>query len=265
MAETMQDTTQEGTVSAYPDAASQEMIDAGLFYGRKKNRTHPKMRQYILTNRSGTDIIDLDKTSQCLDTALAFIKEKVQNSAQILFVGTEPEAEEAVLAVVGRFNMPSVTKRWAGGILTNFKVISKRIEYFKKLKSDMAAGALNKYTKKERLGIEREINRLRYLFGGLENFEKLPDAVVVINAHVHDAAVREARILKIPIIALTNVDANPMLIDYIVPGNDKSRKSVEFFLNKVGTAMAEGIATRPIIEKKAEGGPMAVAAKKETA
>ena len=251
-------------LDAYPNAASQEMIDAGLFYGRKKNRTNPKMRQFVLTNRSGIEIIDLEKTAVCLERALAFIKEKVRNSGQILIVGTDPEAEAAVLGLADRFTLSSVTSRWAGGTLTNFKIISKRIEYFKKLVSDMAKGALEKYTKKERLGIEREINRLRHLFGGLQNLEKLPDVVLIINAHVHDAAVREANILKIPIVALGNVDTNPAQIDYLVPGNDKSRKSVEFFLNKISEAIAEGIATRPVVtEKKTEEVPMIAVAKKD--
>ncbi len=250
-------------MSAYPEAASQEMIDAGVFYGRKKNRTNPKMRKYVLTNRNGIEIIDLEKTAECLEQALSFIKEKVKSGGQILLVGTEPEAEEAVLALAERFTLSSVTNRWAGGTLTNFKIISKRIEYFKKLVNDMATGALDKYTKKERVGIEREINRLRNLFGGLQNFGKLPDVIVIINAHVHESVVREARILKIPVVALANVDTDPTTIDYLVPGNDKSRKSVQFFLNKVGEAITEGIATRPAIEeKKTDEAPPVTAEKK---
>ena len=255
--------TQESQATAYPDAASQEMIDAGVFYGRKKNRTHPKMRQFVLTNRSGIEIINLEKTAEYLEKALSFIKEKVRNGGSILVVGTEPEAEEAIRGLAERFKLSYVTNRWAGGTLTNFKIISKRIEYFKKLVSDMAKGALEKYTKKERLGIEREINRLRYLFGGLENFEKLPDAVLIINAHVHDSAVREAWILKIPVIALANINTNPAKIGYLVPGNDKSRKSIQFFLNKVADAIAGGIATRPVVEeKKAEETPATAVSKK---
>lgn len=224
------------------------------------------MRKYILTNRNEIEIIDLEKTAECLEKALSFIKEKIRGGGQILFVGTEPEAEEAILALAERFKVSYVTNRWAGGTLTNFKIISKRIEYFKKLVSDMAKGALDKYTKKERLGIEREINRLRNLFGGLENFEKLPDAVLIINAHVHNSAVREARRLNIPVIALTNVDTDPTKIDYLVPGNDKSKKSVQFFLNKVGEAITEGIATRPaVVEKKTDEAPVPVVPKKDAA
>ncbi len=256
--------TQEPQSTAYPDAGSQEMIDAGMFYGRKKNRTHPRMRKFVLTNRSGIEIIDLEKTAEHLEKALLFIKEKVRDGGRILLIGTEPEAEEAIRGIAERFGLSYVTNRWAGGTLTNFKIISKRIEYFKKLVSDMAKGELDKYTKKERLGIEREINRLRNLFGGLENFEKLPDAVLIINAHVHDAAVREAKILKIPVIALANVDTNPAKIDYLIPGNDKSRKSIQFFLDKVAGAIAEGIATRPVLEeKKAENAPAAAIQKKD--
>jgi len=267
MAEVTQDTTQQTT--SYSDAVSQEMIEAGLFYGRKKSHTNPRMKQYVSTNRNGIEIIDLEKTAHFLEKAVAFVKEKFKEGAQALLVGTEPEARAAILSLVDRFKLLYVTNRWAGGTLTNFKVISKRVEYFRKLASDLEKGALDKYTKKERLGIEREINRLRFLFGGLESFEKLPDVLIVINPAVHDAAVREARKSKIPVIALSNVDTDPRFIDYLVPGNDKSRKSIQFFLDKIGGGIAEGISARQVAvaaaaEKKEEKGDE-VTAKKDGA
>lgn len=229
---------------SYPEAASREMIDAGVFYGRKKSKTNPKMRDYILTNRGGIEIINLAKTAEALDKAAAFLKEKVKGDGLVLFVGTQPAAEEGILKLANKFGLPRVTTRWAGGTITNFKVISKRIEYFKKLRSDLASGALDKYTKKERLMLEKELGRLSELFGGLENLTKEPDVLVILDTNLHLTAVREANKMKIPIIALANVDADPDVVGYLVPGNDKSRKSMNWFLAKIGAAIEEGIRLR---------------------
>ncbi len=225
----------------YPEEASREMIDAGVFYGRRKSKTNPKMREHVLTNRGGIEIINLAKTADGLESALAFLKEKVRNGALVLFVGTQPAVEEGIVRVAGKFNFPYVTNRWPGGALTNFKIVSKRIEYFKKLRSDFASGALEKYTKKERVGLEKEMNKLKELFGGLEHLIKEPDVLVVVDPNMHNTAVREANRLKIPIVALANVDSNPDEIDYLVPGNDNARRSTSWFLSKVETAIDEGL------------------------
>jgi len=229
---------------AYSGEASGEMIEAGVFYGRKKSKTHPKMKQYVLMNRGGIEIIDLAKTAEALEKAVGFLKEKVRGGGLVLLVGTQAAAEAEIIRLAERFHLPYVTNRWAGGTMTNFKIISKRVEYFKKLRGDFASGALEKYTKKERLGLEREMRRLKELFGGLENLTKEPDVLVAIDPNLHHTAVREANRAKIPVIALGNVDADPDVIDYLVPGNDKARKSITWFLAKVEAAIAEGIASR---------------------
>jgi small subunit ribosomal protein S2 len=237
-------TTEENKSLPYPGDASREMIEAGVFYGRKKSKTNPKMRQFVFGNRTGVDIINLQKTAEMLEKALGFIKEKTRNNALILFVGTEPAAEASILAIAKEFEMPYVTVRWVGGTITNFKIISKRVEHLKKVRSDLATGALDKYTKKERLEMEKDVHRLEQLMGGLENMQREPDILVVVNPVVHSAAIREAKRKKIPVVALANIDADPDDIDYCVPGNDKAKTSIIWFLKNIETAIREGISKR---------------------
>jgi len=237
----------------YPAEGSREMMDAGVFYGRKKNKTNPKMRQFVLANRGGIEIINLQKTTEFLDKATEFIKEKVRENALVLLVGAEPAAEMNIRALAKKFTMPYVVVRWIGGTITNFKIISKRVEYLKKLRADFASGALiEKYTKKERLEMEREMNRLEELMGGLEHLNREPDVVVMINPVFHATALAEARIKKIPVIAFANVDANPDEVDYLVPGNDKAKKSIDWFLGKIEKAIEEGISMRVVVPKEGE-------------
>jgi small subunit ribosomal protein S2 len=202
------------------------------------------MRQFVFGNRTGVDIINLQKTAEMLEKALGFIKEKTRNNALILFVGTEPAAEASILAIAKEFEMPYVTVRWVGGTITNFKIISKRVEHLKKVRSDLATGALDKYTKKERLEMEKDVHRLEQLMGGLENMQREPDILVVVNPVVHSAAIREAKRKKIPVVALANIDADPDDIDYCVPGNDKAKTSIIWFLKNIETAIREGISKR---------------------
>jgi len=242
----------------YPGEASREMIEAGVFYGLRSSKTHPRMRQYVLASRGGIDIINLLKTAEKLEKALGFLKEVVKNGGLVLLVGTQPAAEESVLELAKKFGLPYARERWPGGILTNFKVISKRIEYFQKLKADFAAGAFLKYTKKERLGVEREIERLRELFEGLENLTREPNALLIIDPVLHRTAVREANRLKIPVIALSNLDADPNEVECLVPGNDSSRTSINWFLGKIETAISEGTSARREVKEKEEAAVAAV-------
>jgi small subunit ribosomal protein S2 len=240
-------------IAGYPGEASREMIDAGVFYGRKKSKTNPKMRQFVFANRGGIEIVDLQKTADALEVAVGFIKESIRNGKELgLIVGTEAAAESSVLAIAKKCNLPYVTTRWVGGTITNFSVISKRIEHLKKNRADLASGALNHYTKKERLEIEREVRRLEELMGGLETLPREPDFLVVVNPVVHTTAVREARRKRIPIIAFANVDADPDVIDYLVPGNDKAKASIAWFLGKIEKAIEEGRAARAVPEVKQE-------------
>jgi small subunit ribosomal protein S2 len=226
---------QNDQTSGYPAEGSREMMDAGVFYGRKKSKTNPKMRPFVLANRGGIEIINLQK------------KERARQNGLMLLVGTEPAAEVSVTALAKKLGIPYVTTRWVGGAITNFKIINKRVEHLKTLRADLASGALvSKYTKKERLEMEREMNRLEELMGGLELMTKEPDVVVIIDPMLHHTALSEANTKKIPVIALANVDADPDKISYIVPGNDKAKKSIEWFLERVGKAYEEGVKLRVV-------------------
>jgi small subunit ribosomal protein S2 len=182
-----------------------------------------------------------------MDTAAAFIKEKVRNNGLVLLVGTEPAAEVNVTALAKKLGIPYVTTRWVGGAITNFKIINKRVEHLKQLRTDLASGALvSKYTKKERLDMGKEMERLEVLMGGLENMTKEPDVVVIVDPILHHTALSEANTKKIPVVALANVDADPDKIAYLVPGNDKAKKSIEWFLERVGKAYEEGVKLRAV-------------------
>ena len=233
--------TSSSTAIVYPNEASREMIEAGVFYGRKKSKTNPKMRQFIIANRGGVEVINLQRTEEALAEAVAFVTEKVRNGGMGLFVATEPAAETAIIALAKKFSMPYVSNRWIGGTITNFSIIAKRVEHLKKIRADLASGALDKYTKKERVEVDHEIKRLETLMGGLETMSREPEFIVMIDPTLHSTAVHEARIKKIPIIALANMDADPDLIDYLVPGNDKAKKSIDWFLGKIEAAIEQGI------------------------
>jgi len=223
------------------DPTTQAMVEAGVFVGRTKMKTHPRMRPFILTTRNNVEIINLGKTLEKLDEATEFIKSKVIAKAPILFVGAQPASEEGLLKLGNEFTLPTVTVRWLGGTMTNYKVISKRLEYYKKLKADWKAGAFQqKYTKKEQLGIQRELDKLTELMSGLENMAARPEVLVVIDPVAHKAAVREARKLGIPIVAYANTDTDPDDVDYLIPGNTKARSSVNWFLEKLSEAIREG-------------------------
>ncbi len=245
---------EEATIT-YPGEGSREMIDAGVFYGRKKSKTNPKMRPYVLATRGGIEIINLQKTLELVEKAAAFIREKVRQNGLVLLVGTVPAAEPSIVRIAKKFNCPYVTFRWVGGAITNFKIISRRIEHLKKLRNDLASGALDQYTKKERLELEREVKRLEELMGGLENLTREPDLIVMVDPVVHHTALREARRKNIPVVALANVDADPDDIDYLVPGNDKAKASIEWFFDLIEKAIDDGAAMRaaPKAEEAAAG------------
>ena len=231
----------------YPEEAYKELVEAGVFYGRSKSKTNPKMKPCVLTNRGGIEIINLAKTLEALEEAMGFLKEVVRQGGLVIVVGTQPSAQAAVLRLADKFVLPRVVTRWLGGTITNFKIIAKRIDYFVKQRQGLKDGSFEKYTKKERVGMEKELRRLEELMGGLENLVKEPNLLIVIDPVLHNTAVQEARRLNIPIIAFADVDSNPDFITYPVPGNNKSRKSIEWFLARVETAIEEGRAMQKVV------------------
>ena len=155
-------------------------------------------------------------------------------------VGTQPSAQDLIKQSSEKFNFPYVIQRWLGGTLTNFKTLSTRINRYLQLKADRATGKLDKYTKKERLDFDREIDRMERLFGGLDNMQKLPDAVLLIDSKVHITALKEANLLKIPVVAVINSDSDPDFVQYPIPANSRSKTSVQWILAKLDSAMEEG-------------------------
>jgi small subunit ribosomal protein S2 len=227
--------------SGYPAEASREMMEAGVFYGRKKSKTNPKMKHFVLGNRGGIEIINLQKTEEAAAEAATFLKGKVSKGGLVLLVGTVPGAEEGIMNISKKFDLPYVTVRWVGGAVTNFGNINKRVQHMLKLRTDIATGALGKYTKKERLEMERELARLEELMGGLEKMTREPDVMIIIDPVLHRTALQEAIVKKIPVVALANIDANPDEIQYLVPGNDKAKRSIDWFLGKMDVAIEDGI------------------------
>jgi len=238
----VQDTpeTMGENISGVDTALLEEMTHAGILYGRKKTKTHPRMQKYIHTTRNGIEIIDIVQTVELVDQATTFLKGIIQKGGLILIAGTTPPAKELVREFSEKHALPYVVERWLGGTLTNFKTLSERLQYFLKLRADRIAGKLEKYTKKERLQFDKELARLTILFGGLEKLTKLPDALLVINASHHDTAIREARKLKIPIVAIMSNDADPDDITYPIPANDRGRQSIAWIVERLGVAITEG-------------------------
>lgn len=234
------------------------MMDLGVFYGSSKARTNPKMRKYILTNRSGFSVIDLEKTLEGIKRTSAAIEEVVVGGGMVLLVGISPSVKGAIEEMAKELGLPYVAERWLGGTLTNFETISKRINYVKKLKEDKANGDWDKYTKKEQLDLEKELIKLSRFFGGLEKMNKLPQMVFVADVSSDVTPAKEARSLGIPVVGIINTDANPKLVDYGIAANERNAKSVEFILEKIKTVIADAqsrqavVATKEIQKEKKE-------------
>lgn len=228
------------------DEATKEMADAGVFYGRIKAKTNPRMKPFILANRNGVEIINVDKTTEMLGEAAAFLKKKASEGARILLLGTQPGAHAVIKQLAGEFGYPVVTRRWLGGTLTNFRVITKRVEYWKKLKSDLIEGKFKSYTKKEQLEFQKEADRLDETLTGLENLTGRPEVLMVVDPVMHRTAVLEASRLGIPTVAYMNTDGAPEMVTIAVPGNTKARTSIEWFLTKIGEALREGRKAAPV-------------------
>ncbi len=211
----------------------EEMLKAGLQFGHKTSRAHPKMRQFVQGVRNSIHIIDIEKTAEKLKETLAFIEELISDNKIILFVGTKVQVKDLVEEIASACKMPYVTDRWLGGTFTNFEIIKKRIEYFKDLQKKKEDGELEKYTKKEKTKIDREIAALAKKFEGMRDLTKFPDAIFVIDMKKDALAIKEAKQKNIKIIAITDTDVNPDLTDCFIPANDDAISSVRYILEKV--------------------------------
>lgn len=222
------------------DPIIEEMFTAGAHFGYSKSRRHPSTTKYIFGNKNKVDIIDLEKTNALLSDALAFIKTLAPTGKQVLFVGVKPEAKQTVVKIADGLAMPYVSERWVGGILTNFPEVKKRIARLVELREQKEKGELDKYTKKERLLIDEEIKRMEKFFAGLVSLKKMPDAMIVIDPRREHIAIAEARMLRIPVVALASTDCDIRGIEYPIIGNDGSVSSVQFFMEKFAQAYEDG-------------------------
>ena len=209
------------------------MLKAGVHFGHKTTKWSPKMAPFIFGVRNDTHIIDLEKTIIKLNEALVFVKKLAKANGVIVFVGTKKQAKAYVKELAIKINMPYVADRWIGGLLTNFSIISKQIRLLEQLESDLKSGALDKYTKKERVMIEKKIKKLNQKFGGLRLLKKLQDAVFVTDINEDRIAVNEANEKHIPIIALADTNTDPNLVTYPIPANDDALSSIRVIMNKI--------------------------------
>jgi small subunit ribosomal protein S2 len=234
----------------------EEMFAVGAHYGFGKSRRHPSALKFIFGAKNAMEVYDLEKTAEALEEAKAFVASVGSQGKGILFVGGKQVAQEVIRAVAEELEQPYVAGRWIGGTLTNTDQIQSRVERLKKLRDEKEKKQLDKYTKKERLLIDREIDKLEEQFGGLIQMNKRPAVLFVVDPKQEDISVKEAKILGIPIVALAGSDNNIEIIDYPIPANDANIKSITYFVKEIANAFKEGKASpvvkAPKIEKKVE-------------
>ena len=216
------------------------MFSAGAHFGLGRSRRHPTVAPFIFGTKNRTDIFDLEKTEKTLETAKAFVNNLGKEGKTILFVGGKKEASALVKTVAMSLNMPYVEARWIGGTLTNFGNIRKRVERYEKLVSDREKGELAKYTKRERLLIDREIAKLERMFLGILSLKKMPDLLFLVDPRKEQNAIGEAAHAKIPVMALASSDCNISEVKFPIVGNDAAKASINFFLNEIASAYNTG-------------------------
>ena len=216
------------------------MFAAGAHFGYSRSRRHASVKPFIFGVKNGMEILDLEKTSVELEKAKEFIKTLAKGGKQILFVGTKNEAKQAVENGAVSIDMPFVTERWVGGVLTNFPEIKKRVARLEDFRNKREKGELLMYTKKERLLIDKDIERLERNFSGLVSMKDLPVAVFIVDPRKESIAVKEAQYLGIPVVALAGSDCNLKELDFAIPGNDSSVTSINFFVSQITQAFKDG-------------------------
>ena len=218
-----------------------KLLESGAHFGHKTSRWHPKMAPYIFDKRGGTHIIDLTKTVDRLNIALDFLAQTAASGKQILFVGTKKQAQDIVKQLAIDTHMPYVTERWLGGMLTNWSTIGGRVKHLKELEARMASGELaNKYSKLEVQRFQEEIGGMNVVYGGIKDMNSRPGAVVVFDIIADINAVREARKIHVPIVALVDTNADPSMATYPVPCNDDAIKAIQLVADYMRAAVSEG-------------------------
>jgi len=211
----------------------EEMAEAGLHFGHRTSRVHPKMKPYIFGVRNTIHLIDLEKTAEKFKQALEFIKEIISENKTLLLIGTKVQIKDMAKDFAKECDLPYITERWLGGTFTNYKTLKQRIEHFKELEEKKKKGELKKYTKKERAKMDKELSDLETKFGGIKNMQGLPDAIFVLDMKKDALAVKEAKMKGVKIIAIADTNVDPSLTDYPIPANDDAISSVKYILEKV--------------------------------
>ena len=220
------------------------LLESGVHFGHRTNKWDPRMKPFIFTERNGIHIIDLQQTSKMLSQAYNVIRDAVANGGTVLFVGTKRQAQETVAEEAARCGMPYVTERWMGGMLTNWSTMHARIEELERLEKMRDTGELDRLTKKEGLLIGREITRLTTRLSGTRSMKRRPNLLFIIDVGREEAAVHEANLLNIPIVAMVDTNCNPQEIDYVIPSNDDAIRAIKLLVAKVADAVLEGKAMR---------------------
>jgi small subunit ribosomal protein S2 len=217
-----------------------ELLEAGVHFGHQTRRWNPKMKPYLFGARNGIHIIDLQKTVRLLKATYEFIVRTVSEGYSVIFVGTKKQGQEAIIEESERCGMFYVVNRWLGGTLTNFQTIRKSVARLKELERMKADGSINRYTKKEVLKMEKELFKLERNLGGIKDMDELPGAIFVVDPKREKIAVREAKNLGIPVVAIADSNCDPDEIDFIIPGNDDAIRSIRLLCTKVADACIEG-------------------------
>ena len=222
------------------DIDLEKLLDSGAHFGHQVRRWNPKMRPYIFGVRDGIHVFDLIKTREKLLEALEIISTFSRQKKLILLVGTKKQIKEKVKEIGEKFNIPHVSERWLGGTLTNFNQIASSVKKLSTMKEKMAAGEYADLTKKERLLISREIEKLTKTVGGLKNLTRLPDLIFIVDTHKEASCVYEANKLRIPVVGITDSNADPEIVTYPIPMNDDASKALEYVLSLIEEAIMEG-------------------------
>jgi len=217
-----------------------ELLEAGVHFGHQTKRWDPRMKEYIFTERNGIHIFDLRLTVQKIEEAYKFVVDVTRQGGKIIFVGTKKAAQDIVKEEAERCGMPYVSERWVGGLLTNFQTVRKSINRLKELEKLEQEGYFDTISVKERVKLERELVKLRKLYGGLKDMVTLPWAIFVTDTHKERSAILEARKIKIPIIGICDTNSNPEEIDYPIPGNDDAIRSLRLITSIIANAVIEG-------------------------
>lgn len=241
-----------------------QMLEAGVHFGHQTRYWNPKMAPYIFGHRNKIHIINLEKTLALYQDALKFVRQLAANKGNLLFVGTKRQAREILHEEAVRCGMPYVDHRWLGGMLTNFKTVKLSIKRLKEMEGMVEDGSLERLSKKEALGIQRELAKLQRSLGGIKDLPGLPDALFIIDVGYHKGAVTEAVKLGIPVVAVIDTNHSPDKIDYVIPGNDDSSRAIRLYARGMADAVLEGrsqaveevvAASRDeFVEVEAEGG-----------